>query len=123
MTPAISVLPTVSGFQTIISNRANLVRHGESQIIFVVERAGNDGNRAARDHFADEHDSPADFVGGLPSHVEAQVHFFEIRVQWDRHHPKHFCIQKLKSDEADKYFSVPRSEEHTSELQSLRHLV
>src|ERR1035438_8481029 len=48
-----------------------------------------------------------------PQHLGAEIGFFSVLHTWNQqllHHPHVHCV-------------VPRSEEHTSELQSLRHLV
>src|SRR5208282_6336441 len=52
--PAVPAPPSVRHPQTIIANGANLVRHRQSHIIFVVERAGKECNRPARNHLTDE---------------------------------------------------------------------
>src|SRR5260370_31569839 len=62
LVPALPAPPSVCHPQTIIANRANLVRHGESNIIFVVEPAGNECGRPARNHLVYEHHTSPDFA-------------------------------------------------------------
>src|SRR6202049_4393862 len=86
------------------------MRHWESYIILLVERAGNECNCPARNHLPDEHHPSPDFAPHLPSHVKAQVHFFEIRMHRNWQEAEQLCLKKSKSDEAGKDFCLPAIE-------------
>jgi hypothetical protein len=102
--PSIPPSPGIFDTQAVI-NVLYVVFHWEGEIAFSVECTGDEGNRAARHKLADENYAASPDVGRFSPHVEAQVHLFEIAMQWDRKTEK-TSIEKQKSDNADKCLAV-----------------
>src|SRR6267378_1017701 len=61
LAPEVFVPPSVRYPQTIIASSANLMRHWDSHIILLVERAGNKCNCPARNQLTDKHYPSPDF--------------------------------------------------------------
>src|SRR5205814_9201978 len=70
-----------------------------------VECAHNEGRGAARNRFANEDDAASPRIRGFFPHVEAQIYFFEIAVQWDRK-SKQARVEKEKADDTDKCVAI-----------------
>lgn len=74
--------------------------HRERDVFFAVSDAGDGGDGAARDNFAEEDDAAANFAGCFAADVEAEIDFVEIRVERDGEEAKELRLQKAKADEA-----------------------
>src|SRR5262249_19034898 len=76
---------------------------------FVVRPARQLRNRPPRHQLADEGDAAPHFVANPPARVEAQVHFGEVAVIWNRD-AAHARPQKLEADDADQRGALPEIE-------------
>lgn len=79
--------------------------HGECDVIFAVRDAGDGGDGAARDDFADEKDAAADFGARFAADIEAEINLVEIRVEGDGEEAEELRFEETEADEADVGFS------------------
>ena len=83
----------------------DVVLHRQREIAFPVKCARNERDGAARNQFANEDDAASPRIRGFFPHVEAQIYFFEIAVQWDRK-SKQVRTEKKKADDTDKCVAI-----------------
>ena len=102
--PILSAPPGIFNAHRVV-DMLYVVLHGEGKIALPVKCTSNKGYRAARHKFADENYAASPGVSRFSPHIEAQVHFFEIAVQWNRKTEK-TGIEEEKSDNADKCLTV-----------------
>src|SRR6266545_4115615 len=102
--PLLSASPAVLDAQFSI-DVLYIVLHRESEVALSIKCTGNEGNRTAWHKLADENYTTSPGVSRLSSHVETQIHFFEIAMQRDRETEK-TCIEKKESDNADERLAV-----------------
>jgi hypothetical protein len=77
----------------------DFVFHRYGEIIFPVTRARDERDRAPRDKLADENHTAPPHIRRSSSHIETQIYFFEVAVQWDGETQK-TRVEKEKSDHA-----------------------
>jgi hypothetical protein len=87
--------------------RLNGVAHGYGLVGFSVGKSGYCCERSPGDKFTDEDNAPTPTLWSLPTDVEAQIHFVEVPVKWDRH-PQHPRLEKAEADDADEVAAIPR---------------
>src|SRR5947207_15352544 len=87
----------------------DLVLHRQRDIAFPVKSARNQRDGAAGNQFANEDDTASPRIRGLFPHVEAQIYFFEIAVQWNRK-SKQARDEEEKADDSDKCVAIFRIE-------------
>lgn len=83
----------------------DVVLHRQREIAFPVKCARNECDGTARNHFANEDDAASPRIRGFFPHVEAQIHFFEIAMQWNRK-SKQARVEEEKADDTDKCVAI-----------------
>ncbi len=109
--PVAAKFPSIRGVDAAlgVGASANLMRHGQRQVILVIERSRNEGYGRARYDLTDENDTPALPALLSPFHIEPEVHFRKVGMKWNSN-PENPGIQEAKSDEAYKGFRIPAIE-------------
>ncbi len=79
--------------------------HRQRQITLAIKRARHQRDGATRDKLPNENNSAPPAVSGFSTDIKAQVHFFEIPMQWNRQ-TEQSCIEKEKTDDADERLAV-----------------
>ena len=76
------------------------MRHGQRDVIFVVECPRNKGDRSSRDDFLDEDDAAAPTIGRLTPDIKPQINLFKIPVKRNRN-PPDASVAEQEPDQAD----------------------
>src|SRR5205085_3940871 len=83
----------------------DLMLHRQCDVVFSIERARDQSDRAARNQLANKDNAAPPSVRGFFSHIEAKVHFLEIAMERDRQ-SEQAGVEKKKAHDAEKCFPV-----------------
>src|SRR5258707_2400368 len=88
--------------------RDYFVFHAVSNIILAVRQTRGEGDSSLRDYFFYENNTATNFAASLATDVEAQIHFLEFRVKWNRDLAPEVRFAKAEANEANVGFASER---------------
>src|SRR5262245_41370563 len=105
LVPPVGVEPLIRGASTRRA-RPDLMAHRNREVVLVVDRSRDPGDRAPGGDFLDENHTAPPTIFRLAANVESQVELLEIAVPGDRKSPNP-GIEKTESDDAHESTAIP----------------